>query len=668
MEKHLQQRLLSLAYYFLLLGSVGVVLSCEWEDPTLKTLRTCSLPTDVTTVGVKSTTYTYALVTAAPADIKSVTWKVQQGNTVLKQTERTDTTAFSHTYAVSGTYTINAEIETVCGEKVTRTIITSTNVKTCVLPSDITVASANNDTYRYKLVTSAPGDLKAVLWKVASGGITLSQQSRSDTTAFSYAFTAAGTYTITAEVESVCGEKITRTTSTDFDPGISAAARFAAWKLGSPGDDIGRSVAVDAASNVYVVGTYSSAFSFGGTGMGIAGSTDIFIAKYNSKGDALWIQRITGNETDGVKDIAIDANGDVYVAGEVSSNAGYFANPDDVRQGIVSRKTIKGGSDAFVAKYSRDGNLLWFRNYGGGSSESAISLALHPSGIYMTGNFGVPNTVLGSITLGGLGVEGKFDMFLAKLNYNGDVLWAVSSGGTESDFASSVVVDPEGNVYMLGSYQSPGTFRSASGASVNQLSNTSPDIFIAKYDSFGNLQAFHRGISGTSVYGNSLAINNGALYATGYVGGNRYGSTPIDYKGGEGDIFLARYNLSTLNMEWIRTAGSPGFDAGNKMVFDKAGNIYLAGLLSDNCQFGSTVVRALGNDTDAFLAQYDSNGNFRFAKSLGSVQYDGFNSIAINNSGSQVFMVGFSGGTISLGNTTLPASGGLDVFIAKYPD
>ncbi len=668
MESHLRRRLLSLSNSLFLLGFIFFALSCEWEDPTSKTLKTCALPTAVTTVGVKNTSYTYALVTAAPADIKSVTWKVQQGNTVLKQTERTDTTAFNHTYAVSGTYTINAEVETVCGEKVTRTITTSTNVKTCVLPSAITVTSANNDTYRYKLVTTAPADVKTVNWKVANGSTTLTQQQRSDTTTFSYAFTAAGSYTITAEIESVCGEKITRTTSTDFDPGISASASFAAWKLGSSGADIGRSVAVDAASNVYVVGTYGAAFTFGATAMGLAGTNDVFIAKYNSKGDGLWIQRITGNETDEVKDIAIDANGDVYVAGEVSSNAGYFASPDDLRLGIISRKTVKGKSDAFLAKYNRDGNLLWFRNYGGGNPEAATSIALHPSGIYLTGTFGAANTVLGSVTLGGLGVEGKIEMFLAKLNYSGDVLWAVSSGGFESDFASSVAVDPDGNVYMLGSYESPGTFRSASGASVDHSSNVTPDIFIAKYNSFGNLQSFHKGNSGTFVYGNSLAINNGALYATGIVGGNKYGTNSVNYKGGGGDIFLARYNLNTLNIEWIRTAGSPGFDAGNKMVFDKAGNIYLAGLLSDNCQFGSTVVRAVGSDTDAFLAQYDANGNFRFAKSLGSAQYDGFNSIAINNSGSQLFMVGFSGGSISLGNSSLPSSGGSDVLVAKYPD
>ena len=668
MEKYLRPRLHSLIFAILLLGSLGWLVSCAWEDPTLKTLKNCTLPTAVTTVGVSKTSYTYALVTVAPADIKIVIWKVQQGNTVLKQAERSDTTAFSHTFVVSGTYTISAEIETICGEKVTRTITMSTNVKTCVLPSAIAVMSANNDTYRYKLVTSAPNDVKTVVWKVANGGNTLAQQQRSDTTAFSYAFIAAGTYTVTAEIESVCGEKITQTTSTTFDPGISSSARFTAWKLGSSGNDIGRSVAVDAASNVYVVGTYSSAFTFGGSvGMGIAGTTDVFIAKYNSKGDAMWIQRITGDETDEVKDIAIDANGDVYVTGEVSTNAGYYSSPDDVRLGVISRKPVKGKSDAFLAKYNRDGNLIWFRNYGGGNPEAATSIALHSSGIYLTGNFGAANTSLGNITLGGLGVEGKFEMFLAKLNYSGDVLWAVSSGGFESDFASNVAVDSDGNVYLLGSYESPGTFRSASGASKMYTSNVTPDIFIAKYDAFGNLQAFHHGNSGTFVYGNSLAINNGALYATGTVGGNKYGATSVDYRGGNGDIFLAKYNLSTLNLEWIRTAGSPGFDAGNDIVFDKAGNIYLTGLLSNNCQFGTTTISAAG-DTDGFLAQYDPNGNFRFAKSMGSTAPDGFNSVAVNSSSSLVYMVGFFGGNITADNFSLSTSGGSDVLVAKFPD
>ncbi|MPR32312.1 hypothetical protein GBK04_02855 [Cytophagaceae bacterium SJW1-29] len=630
-------------------------------------MKTCTFPTSVTTASVSKSTYTYVLVTASPADIKRVVWKVQQGSTIITQAEKSDTAAFSHTFATSGTYTINAEIETVCGEKTTLNHTTTTSIKTCILPSAITPVGVNSSTYRYTLMTATPADVKTVVWKVTNGATTLTQIQRADTSAFTYSYAAAGTYTVTADIESVCGEKITRTANTTVDLGISVTANFAAWKIGGANNDIGRSVVVDAAGNVYVVGTYASSFTFGATTMSVAGSNDIFIAKYNSRGDDVWIQRIASVNMDEVKDVVIDSSGDIFVTGEVSSNVGYYNSPDDVQSGNIIHKAVNGNSDAFLAKYTRDGKLVWFRTYGGNTSEVGTSIALHSSGIYLTGVFGASKTTFGSITLQALGTDGKYDMFLTKLSTNGDVLWAVSSGGFESDYASSIAVDSDGNVYMSGIFMSPGTFRSASGASAEHPSSATPDIFIAKYNSLGNLIAFHKGNSGTSIYGNSLAIYDGALYATGYVEGSKYGNLTVDYRGGGADIFLAKYDLNTLNVEWVKTAGSSGFDAGNKIVFDNAGNIYLAGLFRDNCHFGSTVLRSAG-DSDAFLAQYDVNGNLRFVKSVGGPSADGYNALAVNSAGSLIYMVGFFGGTINIGGSSLSSSGGLDVLTTKYPD
>lgn len=666
MKEALHRKLSDSLFYALVGGFVLFMLGCEWVDPTFKTLKSCALPTAVTTVNVSKSTYTYGLVTATPADVKRVIWKVQQGSTVLTQKDRSDTTAFSHTFSTSGTYTINAEIETVCGDKITRTLTTSTNVKTCILPSAVATKAVSSSTYRYSLVTGTPADVKSVIWKVTNGGALVNQVQRADTSAYSYTYATAGSYTVSAEIESVCGEKITRTVTTTVEPGLSTSANFAAWKIGGSGNEIGRNVALDAASNAYVVGTYSSSFYFAGTTMSVVGSNDIFIAKYNSKGEGVWIQRITGSTTDEVKDIVIDSNGDIYVTGEVSPNAGYFNNPDDAREGIVVRRAISGNSDAFLAKYTRDGRLLWFKTYGGASSDIGNSIALHSSGIYMTGIFGAPKTTFGAITLQGQGTDGKYDMFLTKLSNSGDVLWAVSSGGFETDYASSIAVDADGSVFMTGTFESPGDFRSVSGTPNSYSSNVTPDIFIAKYNSFGNLVAFHRGNSGTYIYGNNLAIHNGALYATGTIGGAKYGTTTVDHRGG-GDIFLARYNTNTLNLEWVRTAGGPGFDAANQLAFDNTGNIYIAGLLSDNCQFGSTVLRSAG-DTDAFLAQYDTDGNFRFARSLGGPGADGYNALAVNSAGSLIFMVGFFSGTINSSGASVSSSGGLDVLTTRYPD
>jgi hypothetical protein len=217
MKEPLHRKLSDPLFYVLLGGFVLFMFGCAWVDPTLKTLKTCTIPTSVTTVSVGKSTYTYGLVTSAPADIKSVIWKIQQGSTILAQKERSDTTAFSHTFSATGTYTINAEIETVCGDKVTRTLTTSTNVKTCILPSAIAATTVNSSTYRYSVVTATPADVKTVNWKVMNGSTMLTQAQRADTSAFSYTYATAGTYTISADIESVCEEKITRTvTTTDF--------------------------------------------------------------------------------------------------------------------------------------------------------------------------------------------------------------------------------------------------------------------------------------------------------------------------------------------------------------------------------------------------------------------------------------------------------------------
>ncbi|MDF7821808.1 SBBP repeat-containing protein [Runella sp. MFBS21] len=658
---------------FILIGSILsfiiVLNGCEWADPLQKSLKTCVAPTAIMGTLVNGTTYSYTLTVSTPSDIKSVVWKIASGSATIMQTQKNDVSAFSYTYVSAGTYTISAEIETVCGTKSIQSTTIVINIKTCNLPTAINTLSISNNTYSYGLVTTSPGDVKSVLWKVISGTAMIAQESRTDANIFNYTFSTSGNYTISADIETTCGEKVTRTlASTITIRGISSNANFKTWKVGGAGNDIGQKVVLDASGNVYISGTYSSSIVFGISSIGVAGGKDVFISKFNSNGDLAWVQRITGDGDEESGDMVIDVNGDIYITGQVSTNAGFFNTPADVSSGNVARKTINGITDAFVAKYNRDGVLQWSKTYGANSPEGGTALALHNSGIYLTGVFGATSTKIGDITLQALGTLGKSDIFIAKLNYNGDATWAVSAGGFENDFPSNLAVDSEGNAYITGNFSSPATFRSYSGASTTYTSNTTPDIFVVKYNANGNLMAFHSANSGTPVYGSDIKISGGGLYITGNIGGTQYGNNAIDYRGGGGDIFLAKYNINTLNLEWIKTAGGSGFDGANEMIIDNIGNIYVSGLFSDNCLFETSTARTLG-DTDAFIAQYDANGNFKFVRSLGSSGSDGVRSITINTAGTQLFLTGFYSATLfSNGTTLLPHSGGYDIFIAKYPD
>lgn len=655
-----------LFFYLSLCGLEGFFLGCQWADPTLKTLKACVFPTDINIVAdaVDPRKYTFSI--ANTADVKTVTWKVLSGSSVLVQSTLTATQTYAYSASTNGNYTVNAEIETVCGDK--KMLSKAIAVKTCVQPTAITTTSVSNNTYTYGLTTTIPADVKTVTWRVLSGTTTVLQEQRTDAGSFNYTFASSGSYTISADILTTCNENLNRSLVVNITvSGISSASNFKAWRIGGGANDAGNGVAVDGLGNVYVIGNYGSSISFGATTLNVVGANDVFIAKYNSNGDLAWVQRITGDGTDEGKGIAVDSNGDIYVIGQVSTNAGFFNTTANVIANTPVRKQTGGPTDIFVAKYNRDGQMLWNKLYGSGSPDQGVAIALHSSGIYITGFFSAPSATFGATTIQASGIEGKYDAFLAKLNSNGDALWAVSCGGFENDYASSVAVDVGGNAYITGNFSSPAAFRSVSGASTMYSSNTTPDIFIAKYTSGGNLVAFHTSNSGTPAFGSSIAVSGSSVYVTGIIQGSSYGNTPVSYRGG-GDIFLGKYNISNLNVEWIRTAGGSGADGGNGVVIDKLGNAYITGLVSDNSFFDNTSIKSSGS-TDIFMAQYDTNGNFRFFKTAGGSGADGGTSIAINATDNLLLLSGFYSSSFIFGTPpSLPYSGGLDIFIAKYPD
>lgn len=529
-------------------ATVAGLESCQWTDPVLKTLKNCTLPTDINIVtdAVDPKKYTFSLASTT-TDVKTVTWKVLSGSTVLVQSTLTSAQSYAYTASTNGSYTVSAEIETVCGEK--KTLSKAITIKTCVQPTAITTTSVSNNTYTYGLTTTTPADVKTVTWKVLSGTTALVQEQRTDAGSFSYTFASSGSYTISADIVTTCNENLNRSLSVNITvSGVSSAANFKAWRNGGGANDVGNGVAIDGLGNVYVIGNYGSSIAFGATTLNVAGSNDVFIAKYNSNGDLAWVQRITGDGTDEGKGIAVDSNGDIYVIGQVSTNAGFFNTTANVIVNTPVRKQTGGPTDIFVAKYNRDGQMLWNKLYGGGSPDQGVGIALHSSGIYITGFFSAQSATFGATIIQASGIEGKYDAFLAKLNINGDALWAVSCGGFENDYASSVAVDTDGNAYITGNFSSPATFRSVSGASTVYSSNTTPDIFIAKYNSGGNLMAFHNSNSGTPAFGSSVAVSGSSVYVTGTIQGSNYGSTLVSYRGG-GDIFLGKYSLSNLNVE-----------------------------------------------------------------------------------------------------------------------
>jgi hypothetical protein len=137
--------------------------------------------------------------------------------------------------------------------------------------------------------------------------------------------------------------------------------------------------------------------------------------------------------------VATDALGNVYTTGAFQSSP--------LVLGTYSL-TNSGSFDIFIAKYGPTGNVLWAKGVTGTSDDYGNSITSDASGnVYITGLFHSPTMTFGTYTVTN---AGNYDIFIAKYNSSGTVLWAKSIGGNNRDEGTSVTTDFSGNVYITG--------------------------------------------------------------------------------------------------------------------------------------------------------------------------------------------------------------------------
>jgi hypothetical protein len=386
----------------------------------------------------------------------------------------------------------------------------------------------------------------------------------------------------------------------------SASAQTAQWveQMGTGG--ISNGVSSDAVGNAYATGIISNPGLFDNLTIPCFVS-DVFLAKYDTSGNLQWVTLGGGALLDQANDVATDANGNSYVVGAIQTNG-----PNPTAQFGNFTLTGHGDYDWLIVKYDTLGNVVWAKNYGSTLGDIAGSVALDALGnIYVTGFYSATMTVEGvTVTSRGL-----FDVFLAKFDGNGTLLWLKSAGGTGSDIGHGVVVDGQGNMGVTGEFQSTATFgtRSIRAAGLG-------DAFIAKYDSAGNNLWVRGGGSPTSFTGDPAkaiafdVLNN--FYITGdYTGTATFDGLSLPNTGTSGtDIFLVKYDTNG-GIQWLHHAGGPASDKGYSIGVDLAGNSWVSGFAGSGTGvvFDTISLPPLGNEY-IFLAKYDSAGAVQYVK------------------------------------------------------
>jgi hypothetical protein len=333
-----------------------------------------------------------------------------------------------------------------------------------------------------------------------------------------------------------------------------------------------------------------------------------------------WAHSIGSPDVELSNTVRTDNAGNVYIGGKFAGNNVDF----DPSAGVFLLSSL-GPSDGFVAKYSPTGQFLWAFSFGGGSRDEVNGMNIDQNNnVYITGYFRGSNVDLdpgaGVANLTSNGESGSEvgyggDIVVAKYDANGQYQWAFNVGGIELyDSGITIQTDPSGNnVYLGGYFKVTADFDPSAGTTI--LNSNTGTAFLAKYTAAGTFQwAFNFGL------GND---NN----------------TPFDMK------------------------------------VDAAGSVYVSGYFrGDNIDFDPSPATALlsnpGGGNEAFVAKYNTNGQYQFAFHLGNTGSDVTRSIVLDNAGNIYVLGDFDSPTMDAnpgaGTNLLTSNGGSDVFVAKY--
>ena len=360
-------------------------------------------------------------------------------------------------------------------------------------------------------------------------------------------------------------------------------------------------VMVDDEDNVILLGRPYGTINFGGATLDNVGEDDIVVAKFDSAGIHLWSRMFGGVGGDRAERMVLDSAGNIWISGTFTESADFGNGPYETT----------GNRDIVILKLSKDdGAVLVSLSAGGGhiEGEGAGQIKVGDNygfgigvdaddNVYITGYFSESM----EITQDGptLTSAGGLDIFVAKLNADGDHQWSKRFGGPEDDFANDLVVDKaRGHVFLTGFFASA-TIDFSDGAVITApLVNAGEfDIFTAKLNTDGD-----------------------------YVDSASFGDSANQ-----------------------RDFGTFDKNSWTSLDIDSDGNIYLAGPLVGEAVFGATRVVSPNEKMNAFVVKFRPDGSVAFATGFGGNGTEIGLDVAVTNSGHVMLVGRFYSSSIDFG-------------------
>jgi hypothetical protein len=357
------------------------------------------------------------------------------------------------------------------------------------------------------------------------------------------------------------------------------------YRYGGASSDFVAGLAVDESGDIYITGHFYASLDLGGGTLTSAGSSDIFMAKYDPSGAYVWSYRYGGTSGDSATEIAVDPTGAVFISGSF-----------DVPLNLGGDTLVPVGDLAFfVAKFDASGVHIWSKSHG----STYDSYFVTGSTVDASGNAYIAgwweeqvNSPLGVAGTTAFYAGGKF---LYKYDPSGTLLW--SEGFRQSQSDVDVAVDTSGDVWLAGGIWGTADFGGGELTSAGEQ-----DVFIARFDSDGNhIWSDHYGDANYDQARGICIDDAGNVMVAGYF------ENSIDFGGGvltsagDMDVFVARFD-PTVTHEWSQRFGGGQAQIALHVDADHSGNAYIAGYFEGAIDFGDGLLTSV-SDNDVFVAK-----------------------------------------------------------------
>jgi len=401
------------------------------------------------------------------------------------------------------------------------------------------------------------------------------------------------------------------------------------WAVNMGGSDQlnGSDMVVDREGNVYTTGYIRGTIDLDPGDevfeLTSSGDRDMFIQKLDPNGNFLWAGRIGGNGLDWGAGIVLDNDGNIYVTGFFEGNIDL--NPTS---GFTSANS-EGGIDSFIIKLGTNGNFIWGKSLGGSNSDYGLDVTFDKlNNVYVSGYFSRTVDFDPGDEVFEMTSNGQIDIYILKLDQDGEFNWAKQFGGPQSDRGISVDVDTSGNVFLAGVFNMDVDF----DPSENEFlltSQGSEDIFVLRLDEEGAL-VWAKSFGGDMQdWCSSMKCDNyGNIYLTGYfnseVNFDEEGNDGFMSSNGDDDVYVLKLSIEG-KFQWVKQLAGESGENGRALAVDIFGNVTVAGHFESTVDFDpgpDEYFLSSNGERDIFVTKLNIDGDFLWTSQIGGAEDD----------------------------------------------